>query len=452
MMPRFPAARLLLRVSIVVAIATAAAAGAAAAATRVGRVIDVAPVWSGHPVGFSLLTRGQTQLVAFYDAQRRMTIGSRALDSDRWTFHVLPTSVGWDSHNSIEMTVDDDGQIHVVGNMHASPLIYFRTTRPMDITSFEKVGAMVGRDEQRATYPSFLRGPAGELIFTYRDGSSGNGNQIYDLYDPKARTWARLLDRPLTDGEGLMNAYFQGPTRGPDGFFHLVWVWRDTPACETNHDLCYARSRDLRRWETSGGKPLALPIKLATAEVIDPVPPKGGIINGNTILGFDAQKRPVVAYHKYDVAGNTQVYNARLEDGRWVIHQTSDWHWRWDFSGGGSIPFEVHLGPVRAGRDGTLTQWFATAKHGSGVCTLDPATLKPTATNARPPAHPAELEKVQSGVPGMQVRWSGDRGKSPAPGVRYELRWETLGANRDRPRPKPWPAPTMLRVYAFPDK
>lgn len=49
----------------------------------------------------------------------------------------------------------------------------------------------------------------------------------------------------------------------------------------------------------------------------------------------------------------------------------------------------------------------------------------------------------------MSVRWQGDAGRSPKPGVRYELRWETLGVHRDKPRDKPWPEPTMLRVYEF---
>jgi hypothetical protein len=41
-------------------------------------------------------------------------------------------------------------------------------------------------------------------------------------------------------------------------------VWRDTPACETCHDISYIRSRDMVHWENAAGKPLALPIKLAT--------------------------------------------------------------------------------------------------------------------------------------------------------------------------------------------
>ena len=122
------------------------------------------------------------------------------------------------------------------------------------------------------------------------------------------------------------------------------WVWREEGDCATNHDLSYARSKDLKHWQKGDGTPLQLPLTLTNADVIDPVPVNGGIINGNTKLGFDSKKRVIVSYHKFDAAGKTQAYSARLEDGQWKIYQTSDWDYRWDFRGGGSIPFEIRLG------------------------------------------------------------------------------------------------------------
>ena len=65
-----------------------------------------------------------------------MTVGVRKLDSDKWHFVKLPERVGWDSHNSITMTPDDDGHLHLSGNMHCVPLIYFRTKKPLDIDTF----------------------------------------------------------------------------------------------------------------------------------------------------------------------------------------------------------------------------------------------------------------------------------------------------------------------------
>ncbi|MCX5684257.1 MAG: BNR repeat-containing protein, partial [Planctomycetota bacterium] len=243
-------------------VALAVAAGPAAAPD----VLDVAPVWSGHPVKFALLTCGPRQFVAFYDADRQMTVASRKTDEAGWHFVKLPTKVGWDSHNSIVMVADDEGLLHLSGNMHCVPLVYFRTEKPYEIDSFKQVPSMVGREEKSCTYPAFLRGAKNELLFTYRDGRSGNGSQILNVWDPKTHTWGRMLDQPLFSGEGKMNAYFRGPVQGPDGCFHVIWVWRNSPDCATNHDLSYARSRDLVHWETSAGKPLALPITLKTGE------------------------------------------------------------------------------------------------------------------------------------------------------------------------------------------
>ena len=422
----------------------------AAAAPRVVKVVDVAPVWSGHSVGFSLLTRGDRQFVAYYDAERRMTVAMRPLDSDQWSFKVLPSVIGWDSHNYITMAFDDDDHLHLAGNMHAVPLVYFRATKPLDIESLPVLNKMTGANESHSTYPQFLRGPANEFLFTYRDGHSGNGNQIYNVFDRASQSWHRMLDKPLTDGQDLANAYFNGPIRGPDGYYHLCWVWRDEGDCATNHDLSYARSKDLHTWTKADGTPLPLPMTFTNADIIDPVPIHGGIINGNTKIGFDSKKRVIISYQKYDAAGNTQLYNARFEDGKWKIYQTTDWNYRWDFSGVGTMVFEIHVSPVHLERDGSLTEAFSHVKYGSGVWKLDEATLKPIGTAAKAPAaHPAELEKVESDFPGMGVRWGGDSGHPPKPGTHYELRWETLGTNRDHPREKPWPGATMLRVYQF---
>ena len=417
-------------------------------APKAAEVLDVARVWAGHPVGFCLLTAGGRQFAAYYDAERRLTVAARRVGEPAWQVRVLPSRVVWDSHNYVTMAVDGDGHLHLSGNMHCVPLVYFRTTRPGEIDSLERVDRMTGESESRCTYPRFTTGPAGELIFHYRDGRSGQGNEIYNVYDPKTRTWRRLLDRPLTDGRGKMNAYAHGPVKGPDGLFHLCWVWRDSPDCSTNHDLSYARSRDLARWETAGGAPVALPLTIETpGVVVDPSPPKGGLINMGIGLGFDADRRPVLTYHRYDDAGKSQVFNARWEEGRWRVVPASDWSYRWEFGGGGSIASEVGAGPVRVLPDGALAQSYSHAKLGSGTWRLDARTLKPTGTIPAVPTLPPGLGRPESAFPGMQVRWAHDLGGSDEPGVRYVLRWETLGPNRDRPREGDLPEAGSLRLY-----
>jgi len=426
---------------------------------EIAETIDVEPVWSGHRVGMSLLTAGGRQYVAYYDAERRMSVASRLLTEKSWQIQKLPSRLGWDSHNYVTMAVDRSGNLHVSGNMHCVPLIYFRTDRPGDVTSLKQHRYMVGNREDRCTYPVFLNDPQGRLLYVHRDGGSGNGVRLWNVFDTETSQWERLLDAPLMDGRGLMNAYFTGPMLGPDGLYHMAWVWRDTPDCATNHDLSYARSRDLIHWTGSDGKSLDLPITLETSEIIDPVPAGGGMINGNTKIGFDTQNRVVISYHKYDANGKTQIYCARLETDGWKIYQVTDWDFRWEFQGGGAINFDVGLGPVGLDAEGNLTMRFGCSKYGGGTWRLDPDTLKAVERiKSSVPSYPGEITKLRSDFPGMHVvvrsdlaekaaRKLGPEAEKSEPKPRYILRMESRGSNRDRAFPGEIPPPSLLQIY-----
>jgi hypothetical protein len=417
-----------------------------------GEAIAVEPVWSAHPVGFSLHTHPPHQYVAYYDAQRRMSVAQRRLDSTNWTITRLPSMLGWDSHNYVTLALDRDGFLHVAGNMHGVPLIYFRSGEPHLAASLRRVPAMTGEREQRVTYPVFLHDREGRLIFRYRDGGSGNGDDLYNVYDEATHAWHRLLNQPLLSGGGRMNAYATVPKRGPDGRFHIVWVWRDTPDCASNHTLSYARSDDLRRWTDAAGRALALPITMESGVVVDPVPPRGGLLNVNRELGFDNAGRPVVTYHKYDAQGDLQVYAAHYESNAWKIVQVSDWQgYRWEFSGGGTILVEVNVGAVRPLGQGRLALSYRYPR-GTGEWVLDEATLRPIPGAKAPrvdPLLPAGLARADGSFPGLKPRQARDTGTPPV-GARYVLAWETLEANRDQPRTGALPEPSLLRVLALP--
>ncbi|EIP97682.1 Alginate lyase [Opitutaceae bacterium TAV1] len=413
--------------------------------------IDVTPVWSGHPVGFALLTVQDHQFVACYDESRQMTVASRRLGEHQWSFRKLPTSVGWDSHNSIAMAADRDGVIHISGNMHNDPLIYFRTARPLDISSLEQVHAMTGKEETRVTYPRFFHDAAGTLIFSYRDGGSGKGDIYYNRYDEKTRAWSRLLEQPLFDGRGAMSAYPTTPEPGPDGRFHVIWVWRDSPLAETNHDLGYIRSHDLVHWETAGGIPVVLPVTHDTPGVtVDPVPVHGGLLNGQPRIGFDRSGRPLIAYTRYDAAGLTQLYLACFENDAWQTRQASRWETRIEISGRGSLPSTgLSIGAPHV-VNGRLALEISHPAQGSGLFGINPVDwrLQGKIGQRDRSFAPAPLRKVESRFPDMRVKWANDSGTS-SPGKSWRLRWETLPPNNDRPPPKPWPAPSMLRVVEF---
>jgi BNR repeat-containing family member len=407
--------------------------------------LDVARVWAADPVGFALLTHPPYQYVAFYDADRRLTIAQRKLDDRTWTFNQLPDTTGWDSHNFIALTADGDGYLHLCADMHVMPLKYFRTTKPWDASSFARIDYMTGSNETHCTYPEFFFAASNQLLFTYRDGHSGGGNQIYNSYDLKTKTWSRFLDAPLTDGRGTNNAYFDGPRRGPDGWYHLAWMWRHTPDASTCHDVSYARSRDMKHWETSAGKPLTLPIRTDNCEIVDPIPEHDGL--GGVRLGLDGQGRPTISYCKDDANGYTQPFIARLENGRWVLHQVADWQAHGDQSGTGTLARAVSIGRVTAQPDGTLTEEFKHFKYGEGTWVLDPDTLRVMGKVTRQ-FDPPGIDKVEGHFPDLQVHWEGDSSPDAAKGEspKYLLRWETLKPHNDHPRTGKLPEPSMLKV------
>jgi hypothetical protein len=415
----------------------------------VTRIIHVGEVWSAHFVDFSLLTHAGRQYIAFFNQERQLTVGERWLADQSFNLTVLDQTLNWDSHNYLALTADRDGFLHLAGNMHASPLTYFRSERPHDASAFHRIPAMTGHDEARVTYPRFFHGLQDRLLFFYRDGLSGNGREIVNQYDPATFSWHRLHKEPMVDGEGLRSAYLSELELGADGYFHQAWIWRDTHHAETSHSPCYARSRDLVNWESADGRRLQLPLRFSPDTLIDDVGPKGGAINNNLKIGFDGAGRPIVSYHKFDAHGHTQIYNARLEDQRWMIRQTTNWSSRWEFGGGGTIPFLIHVYPVQIDRQGNLYQWFQNElENEHEAWLLDPGSF---ARTQRLPATSDILNAVLGADrpprPGMRWHMLDDQKSNRCTESTYVAKWETLPENRDRPRDGPPPAPSQLEVY-----
>ncbi|MBX2872652.1 MAG: BNR repeat-containing protein [Saprospiraceae bacterium] len=421
------------------------------------QTIKIDSVWAGHPVGFCLYTHESRQYIAYYNANRNTVVGQRDLDQDQFELHILPatsretaggtsTVLGWDSHNFLTIGIDKEGFIHLSGNVHVHPLTYFRSQQPHDISTLKQVFEMVGTEEKRTTYPHFMLTKEKDLLYHYRDGGSGNGNEIYNAYSVDEKSWSRMLDVPLTDGQGLMNAYQTQPTIRKDGWYHVYWVWRDTPDCSTNHDLSYMKSPDLKNWYNAFGEAFELPATIdKKLLIVDPIPPKGGIINLAAKLVLDEQDQPIFVYHKYDADGNIQLYTAHIEENTWIYQQLTEWNYRWEFSGNGSINKEVHIRDFQRRDDGNYEIDYWHLKYGNGVILLN-EELDSIGKVLKPQQFALNLQ-VEGDFPGLQVRTSHDLGKASTKETRYLLKWETINRNRDKPREKPWPSPSQLYLY-----
>jgi hypothetical protein len=430
----------------------------------------VGSVWSGHPVDFAFVAKGDTLYAAYYHGTSRQIVVAIKPPGGPWRSKTLTGAaamVGWDSHNSIMMVVDAQGLLHIAGNMHNNPIRYWRSNVPGEIDSLVQVTSMVGTQESSVTYPVFVKALNGDLVFIYRDGGSGSGNHIVNKWNPETKTWGRLLGTALFSGSsttGTRSVYFgdndAGPVSGPDGWYHLFWFWRATSDAGSTHRVSYMRSPNLTSWFTATGTSVTLPVSFDNnpGVIVDNVPQFAGLINRGQI-GFDSQNRPIITYHKHDstvAGGYTQCYNARLENGSWVIYKTTNWPYRWNFGGGGSLVIQIQLGPVTRQPDGRLTQWYYHWQLGKGVMVLNEATLQPI--EVLPDAYwPKVLDtayrvvnSTSTGSPlQMQVNWTSVRSPTNS-AVVHALRWETWPENADAARAVS-PAAGNLMYYRMND-
>jgi hypothetical protein len=314
----------------------------------------------------SLTTHRNTQYASFYDAESRVVLAKRTLGSAKWELNRTELKANTaDAHNSISIAVDGDGVLHVAWDHHNSPLQYRKGVAAGSLQLGPSI-AMVNQHEQRVTYPEFYNLPDGDLLFLYRDGSSGNGNLIMNRYKVKLKRWIRVHDN-LIDGEGQRNAYWQMAVDSK-GDLHLSWVWRETPDVATNHDMCYAKSLDGgRTWRKSTGASYTLPITAATAETIWPIPQRSELIN-QTSMVVDAKGNPYIAsYWRPEAATSPQFFVIYRNGGRWHVSQVSRRTTAFSLSGQGTRRIPISRPQIVVTRESGVHVLFRDVERGSVV-------------------------------------------------------------------------------------
>ncbi len=402
--------------------------------------IPIDSVWAANGVRFDMQTVGNMQFVAYFDKNRMMTLASRKLGSDVWTKKTLPNQLMWDSHNSVQLGIDPMGYIHVSGNMHVHPLAYFRSTKPYDISTMKAFNKMLGKDEEQVTYPKFFYDKKGNLLFSYRSGTCGNGNILVNRYHPRKGEWERYLDQPLFEGieENDDRAAYHHWVKDSKGNFHFAWIWRWTPMVETSHHICYATTPNMKKWKDASGQSVALPFRPNDPQVlVDATPSKGGMHNSRYKLILTPNDEPIIGYVKYDEKGLTQLYLARFKNGKWLSKKISDWNFRWKFiTTGAFMSIGGQFNFVGISDDGLLAIDWQTEKGDEGSYIIDIETLEHSrkASHVRP-QYPLELHKKMSDNPKLKVRVAYDKSESNKTEHRYVMKWEAAhgGFSQDAP-------------------
>ncbi len=276
------------------------------------KIINVDSGWANNTVNVtvfrknSLVSFGDTQFVSFYDKDKYVVIGKRNITSSKWMLQRTNFKGNTnDAHNIISIMVDGDGFLHIAWDHHNNPLHYARSVSPGSLQM--QTFPMTGIHEDKLSYPEFYKLKNGNLLFFYRDGGSGQGNMMINTYDATTKKWSKLQDN-LIDGQGKRNAYWQTCV-GENGFIHVSWVWRESPDVSSNHDMCYAVSKDGGiSWQKSTGEKYALPITAATAEYACVIPQKSELIN-QTSMFADANGNPYIATYWRDSGSQIPQYH-----------------------------------------------------------------------------------------------------------------------------------------------
>jgi hypothetical protein len=275
---------------------------------------------------------------------RHVTICRRQLPDDAWQsfdFADYDQSTN-DDHNGIAMGIcPKDGTIHLSFDHHVNPLHYRRSQTDVANTPgsyawsaalFGPIGGNAPPDAgTQVTYPKFTTTPDGNLLFEFRDGGSGLGDDILYKYSGSSNGWTtmgKFIDGEINDN----NAYPNGFQFDNNGRLHLTWGWRETPDGTTEHDLMYAYSPDTgATWYTSAGLLAAVTGSTSMTSTSTPatlvwsIPQNKGLWDSEG-LGVDRSNR-VHTLIAHDTLGVSKLFHYYRDDsGTWHCMYTGVTH------------------------------------------------------------------------------------------------------------------------------
>ncbi len=231
-----------------------------------------------------LLSFENYQYTAWYDnTALTVFLARRAIDGatpGAWeivnTGSTFVNGVGGDAHNVITLGIcATDGTLHMAWDHHGHTLRYRRSVAGLCTTNKAAWGAGMLNAEQNwlvasgqtvtvVTYPLFISAPDGKLVFQWRYGSSGDGDNFLSVYNGATGSWSTPVQFDSRVGtyvesatSSSRNAYLNGLDFAPDGSLHVTWTYREG-AGTSNHDICYAYSPDFgATWRNNAGAVIA---------------------------------------------------------------------------------------------------------------------------------------------------------------------------------------------------
>lgn len=360
------------------------------------KILEVGKIWAGVRTMIGAAEPTQSKmLVAYYDADRWVTIASAdAVSGKVCRLRLKSRFLGWDGHNSLVMAMAPDGSLHIAGNAHASPLFYAQA-KSGDLATIRTV-RITGRDENHATYPTFLKDAAGHLLLFYRSGGSGDGAWIADRWSGGG--WNRLGSSfAAVDRAGAHISAYPSPfVADQHGTSHVAIVWRRTPDVATNFAVGYAKTADFKRWSGAKSAGLKGPVRPDQIDMVEQPGEKSGLLNNARLL-LSADGRPVLFYTRYGASGMDALIAAHRTEAGWAVKEIASSDHRTPIEGEGSLAGAPVFSVSSSGNVGTIAVTFPNGPHRSFQ--LDLTTLEVLKTTPGPSAAPPKSAQAFLTIP-----------------------------------------------------
>jgi hypothetical protein len=235
------------------------------------------------------------------------------------------TTDAQDSHNFFSLIPDGDGDILVSGDLHGDPMNFHRFTGgSIDFAAWDTPPIEAGAtNEASVTYPMWAARLAnGDVLLTYRDGGSGDGNLVLKLWKKATKTLATvaLIVNGNADGKSFYpHVPYWDEARQR---LHCGGCWRDTSALNTNHDQIHFWLESSDGWTTAtakkaGGAAQTLPVTVANAAYAATYATNTGLTNvGSITIGSDGHPR--MWSYRDPGDGISQIFALRYNGTTWL--------------------------------------------------------------------------------------------------------------------------------------
>ena len=262
-----------------------------------------------------------------------------------------------DPHDNASISIDGQGYIWVFisGRNTTRPGLIFKSTKPFDIESFEKIK----KGEMTYPQPWWM----GEKGFIYLFTKYTNGRELYWSTSPDGKTWTP--DQKLA---GMGGHYQLSNIRENK----LVTVYNFHPGGDVNKrtNLYMLQSDDLgKSWKTIDGKTVQTPVTDTHSEaLVKDYEAEGKLIYLND-LNFDSLGNPVVLAvisrdHKPGPQGDPREWTViHRKNGQWIFNKVCESTHNYDM---GSLYIEKDVwtiigptepGPQKWGTGGEMALW-----------------------------------------------------------------------------------------------